>query len=878
MKKKLICFVLIVVLFVGTVPVFGSSTSSSDDIPDMNIWVADKLITSKDESEIICEKILRDDKPSYAVMAENYIENKPQYYLTNAWSNFLNEDYRHNFYRKQEFVYDMVLMGFLKNNCKNDGEDSLSAKTKDFTIKLYSLISEDPSKEVVENGVLSHLSEKQTTETAMKLWNNANVINNLNIAIKELDDGTKAAKRLIEELSRYLIIAEARDERIKLLEASKKYAEEKKDTAYIKAVDNIISAFYSTDIKPYVQERSSKVAIELFLTMAEDKLKDKFPVLKEVELSLTGMDAIFDSNDRASNDVKLAYFYLTDSYLKKAVYDLWEQYNESEKTSLEADSFINGFSEYVGFQKYGINYSAEWLDLYIKDIDNGSFFHKLINGKKRNEAINLLNRCNAELSEREEIHEGITALYVDYSKQFLGIDIDDLNSYTYQNVIEDLTSQYGHFRMTSSNHFTYPTENGKEANGVCYLNLLDFNRDNSDELIAVCKNDEEYNYTCYVYTMKDGQAKCVFHHDNITYRASHETDTLDIAWNDQYGYVITTGYSDTDDNYSYVYAFNGDEFSRVKSFIDIWWYLDSGDDFTVIDDKVVSPDEFFSTAEKFWSDESENYDIVLRTEFFDSADEKKITSILQDSINEVSKQLDIDLSNLAQKTNSSGEVDYKLYNSVYSNLVKRYGNLRVSKDVYSDNEDVWEFNGVCGLQLIDFNGDEIFEMLALCKREYEYKYHAFIYSIVNGYVECVYYIDNLYFSFVEGKSALCIVNSPQNEYALLAGGESEDSSSYRYYGYKDKAYTKIDDIFCYLDSGNYYVNNHESDYEEYMGIVNHWTIQEPVIYIQSNNDDLDTRMANSLIDDTLKDINRVSEKAATGGKGAFGSGAGGGSR
>lgn len=76
----------------------------------------------------------------------------------------------------------------------------------------------------------------------------------------------------------------------------------------------------------------------------------------------------------------------------------------------------------------------------------------------------------------------------------------------YLTIIKELTGQYGELRTASwLDEVTDPYRNSKEADGVCYLRLLDFDSDGDRELYAVCKNEEEDTYTGRVFSADHGR-------------------------------------------------------------------------------------------------------------------------------------------------------------------------------------------------------------------------------------------------------------------------------------------------------------------------------------------------------------------------------------
>ena len=108
-------------------------------------------------------------------------------------------------------------------------------------------------------------------------------------------------------------------------------------------------------------------------------------------------------------------------------------------------------------------------------------------------------------------------------------------------------------------------ENGYEANGLCYLNLVDFTRDGKDELMAVCKKENEEHYTGTIYSVQNGNAELIYENDRIEFKSGQIHDEIVLSYTDESGYVFETGWTaasgDGEDQIFYWY--DGDGFSQV---------------------------------------------------------------------------------------------------------------------------------------------------------------------------------------------------------------------------------------------------------------------------------------------------------------------------
>ena len=128
----------------------------------------------------------------------------------------------------------------------------------------------------------------------------------------------------------------------------------------------------------------------------------------------------------------------------------------------------------------------------------------------------------------------------------------------YNQVIEGLESEYGELRIGRY-------EGGYEANGLCYLNLIDFTKDGKDELMAVCKKENEEHYTGFIYTIRNGNAELLYENSQIEYENGQSYGEILLSYTDDTGYVIETGWEaasgDAEDKT--VYWYDGEGFSQV---------------------------------------------------------------------------------------------------------------------------------------------------------------------------------------------------------------------------------------------------------------------------------------------------------------------------
>lgn len=400
MKRVLATIISVMLLLQFTVPVFATTTVvSTSKTPDYDIWMADSLINGVDGAGSWYKTFRGLQEPVYRTLGAELLKDKPLVSMSTTWTVFFNGEYRNQFTNEQKYIYEIILMDYLKYGTSMDTSvKDLTGNEFKFAKKLYSTLANELS-----NNTLDYIDKNLSAEKAEKIWKNVKVADGINTAIKEIDDGKKSVKKLIEEISQYLVLKETKDNKIALLKASKAAAGSNKD--YIKAVDDVMKALESTDLK-YVQGRSLNYLWDQALNNAWGALTKANPVLSSIEFGISGLDVCFDSTKSASNNLKLVLLYTVDSYMSIGMSNATQTYLAS-KTSVNARNFRECFEAYAQFQMFGNKFASGWLGQYLnggvlKDVFNQTF-------KKENikTAQDLQNRCQTQINGRNKILKGI---------------------------------------------------------------------------------------------------------------------------------------------------------------------------------------------------------------------------------------------------------------------------------------------------------------------------------------------------------------------------------------------------------------------------------------------------------------------------------------
>lgn len=385
MKKIFVWIFMLIIVWQAIIPVSASTTIVSEiKAPDYDVWMAESLIQGVNGNGGLYKTFIGFQDPIYRMLGSELLEDKPLVSLSTAWSIFFNSEYRNQFANEQKYIYEIILMDYLKYGASIEvSEDEELENEIKFLKELYSSLAEG-----ISNLNFDNIDKSISVDEAIKIWENAKIADGINTAIEELDDGLKTVKELIDELSLYLAVKETKENTITLLEESKSVAGN--NVAYKNAVNDILNALKSTKIE-YIAERSAKYLWNQFLDESWDKLTDINPILKAVELGIAGLDVYFDTTTSASNNLKLALLYTIDCYMRTGMSNATQTFL-ADRSAENGRKFKECFEAYVQFQMFGNEFAKEWLGQYlnggaIKDCFNLLFQRENIKTAKELESL-----------------------------------------------------------------------------------------------------------------------------------------------------------------------------------------------------------------------------------------------------------------------------------------------------------------------------------------------------------------------------------------------------------------------------------------------------------------------------------------------------------
>ena len=118
-------------------------------------------------------------------------------------------------------------------------------------------------------------------------------------------------------------------------------------------------------------------------------------------------------------------------------------------------------------------------------------------------------------------------------------DSDYENSLSlYSPIIEEMESEFGAFEIDVNKIEEYEDGYCVEANGLCYLELIDFDNDGIQELLAAAKHKNDKEYTVFVYSLENGKAEKLIESDELMNNyLNHYRDLRIITNNDQKSFI-----------------------------------------------------------------------------------------------------------------------------------------------------------------------------------------------------------------------------------------------------------------------------------------------------------------------------------------------------
>ena len=563
--KRVMSIILAAIILICMVPM---ETKASGASSEENVIKESDMLTGDEGGNDYYRQFLRLDNPVFINLAEAYIDDEPQFYLSNSWSNILNEEYRRKGTFKNEYIYDMIIMGFLKFEADGDTyDDSLASRATDFAEDLYSFFGDE---------LETKFEKSQISGSTNKVFDNIQTINDLNLAMSVVDYAGEAYESYLDIMASKMAILEAKREKIALFKASMDFASQLEgDDGYERVMDSIISAMEASDPTEYLNEKTESACWNTMLKLTEDIIKEINPVFAMLDLSVSGIDLVFNSSENASYDIKLAYLYLTERYLRNGMYSISEDYRK-EKTPENAKRFIDSFRTLLEFQQYGNMYAGEWLDNYIK-VRSGPI-KRLFHKKEIQQANDMKEKCKSENESIEKMLKGMNNLEKEEDTWKIIPKKNDSEEYTNAIYVDILQKYETEIRSWESklNEYNSWFDDADASTSTLYdkkqVAITDINGDGVEELLFVADTDsktnegwEDYTEDLYVFTIQNGQAVKVYQNRIFTEAAGGHRYLIVTTTDDQL-VILDTSVDAFEDCIMDQYSLQGSELRRENNY------------------------------------------------------------------------------------------------------------------------------------------------------------------------------------------------------------------------------------------------------------------------------------------------------------------------
>ena len=341
--------------------------------------------------------------PLYYTLTELMLDDGVLCWTSNFWNAAFNSDFQRN----PSYFYEVMLMGFLKYDQKqldtsgvlNSQEMSLATSIYDKLADKYIDKFENPS----YKDFLKQLKEIPKDEYE-------NIISNIDdIKISKellgtLSSGCPNAVELVEVVSEYQVLLNAKSERIEMLKLAKSKVTD--NEYFTKAVDDIIAHMEETSID-YVSGKLMEKIWNNFLDTAWDLIvKDSpiAPILAAIDIEKMTLDVLFNSSETASNNFKLLVLYIVDTYFRSALDKSYNDY-KSNGTVENAEILIQCYKAYIEYQVYGLDYTKTFIDGIVDGGPIHSIVEQIFFKENIENAAELNNFCDTQINNRKRLLE-----------------------------------------------------------------------------------------------------------------------------------------------------------------------------------------------------------------------------------------------------------------------------------------------------------------------------------------------------------------------------------------------------------------------------------------------------------------------------------------
>lgn len=299
---------------------------------------------------------------SYKTLSEALIDNKTLVFDSSFWLN-LDNALDGNFksvFKQREVFYETVLMDYLLYG-DNSGENTntFDSETANNFYKISKKLINEANDTYEDN--LDDIIANQSLSDAIEFSNKYGFINELNGFTKITDsikNSVTTAKQYYDRLASALTIKNACVSRVEFLKKIK--ANSSDNTELCTAIDNLVKK-YESGYASLLFNKFVNDAVKDLSDYVWGKVLTEVPGLKELKMGVGKLDEIFKSKDLATCNLNLLFVYIINSKATAATTSLRTTFNNNKNAS-NSYSFINGYMEYVNYQKYATTVAKSYVN------------------------------------------------------------------------------------------------------------------------------------------------------------------------------------------------------------------------------------------------------------------------------------------------------------------------------------------------------------------------------------------------------------------------------------------------------------------------------------------------------------------------------------
>lgn len=111
------------------------------------MWIAQAAIHGLDNTGLgLYSQIQSASDPVYLELGGYLLGDTPLISMSTAWSVFFNSEYRNQFANEQKYIYEVLLMNYLKYDSESDSASGdLFNNEMKFSMKLYNALADELS-------------------------------------------------------------------------------------------------------------------------------------------------------------------------------------------------------------------------------------------------------------------------------------------------------------------------------------------------------------------------------------------------------------------------------------------------------------------------------------------------------------------------------------------------------------------------------------------------------------------------------------------------------------------------------------------------------------------------------------------------------------